>query len=153
MHPTWREVLRGLAFVAMGLFMTTGPVVRQALGRDGIQWLRPWRMYHGIALGVCQVRYERRTDLEGEWVWFRRRPFLEEHGNRSLRILPNKRAADRSGRYLCRLHEPGTEIRYRMRCGGRTSGWAPWTVSENLCAGVPDAKRRRPSLPDGGVPR
>jgi len=127
---------RGVVFVALATFMTTGPFYRQVLDGRGA-WIRQWRMYGGRASRLCQTRFERRPPERETWAPFRRRPFLEEHDLRGARKLQGEKAAEQAGRQLCRLHPPGTEVRYRQRCGHPRRGWEPWRVSDDLCEGTP----------------
>ena len=118
--------LRVLVFVTLAGYLVFSPAYRHAYGGrwDGV---RAWRMFHGNAVDLCEVRYFERAD--GEDQLLDRFQVLGEprraEAPRKLRRL-NVRSVNPTARSLCAAIEKQTgvrpDIRIESRCATR-KGW------------------------------
>jgi len=113
--------VRGAVFLALGAIIVLGPFDRQVLGGHS-EWFRAWRMFRGNSIGICDVRYVRRTadgdepidrfDVLGYPVW--------SEAPRELRSIREKKLDDVTSR-ICKAL-PGADVRVTARCAEQ-AGW------------------------------
>jgi len=131
-------LIRALLFVAVALWMLSGPVYRQVFGGES-QYIREWRMYGTRAVRTCKVLYEQETD--GVWTpvsrWETEGFTFSTFPGRGRRMLDKRKDAEKAGRALCRTLGEDTVLRYRRRCGHVRRGWGKWELSEDLCRPEP----------------
>ena len=125
--------LRGTVFFALAAIIVLGPFYRQVLGGDS-EWFRAWRMFRGNSIGICDVRYERRTDqgdepidrfaVLGYDVW--------AEAPREIRSIRENKLDDVTRR-ICKAL-PGADVRVTARCA-QQSGWkTKRSPDRNACA-------------------
>lgn len=129
--------LRALVFVGLTLAMAAGPFLNQVLQHRYSPLFKPWRMYFGFGIELCEVTYiqvsqdgqERvldRYDLLGHQPW--------TAAPASVRNLPDGPTIGHVAQQLCdALPARRPDIRARARCAG-VRGWSPaMDANQNLC--------------------